>query len=478
MRLIKALLVTCISLASLTAQDNLWTLQKSVDYALKNNLQVRQLDNQVKLAELQLKSDRWSRYPTLNGSSSLGAQLGRTIDPVTNDFVQQNIAFNSFNIQAGVTIFQGNRINNTIKQSRLDAQAAKYDAQSTANDVALTVANNFLTVLLSREQLSNARAQLQLTEDQLRQTEAGIQAGSLPESQRFDLIAQRASNQRNVVDLENQVQVALVTLQLSLELDPSPDFQITAPQLEIDPATLNETYSFEEVFLSAETIQPVIRAADVRRESAAVAIDVAKSGFYPTISAFGSVSSNYSDAARRLNEDNVFEAPGDPIPILIDGQQINVQFIEEKGFVVEDVPYFDQIETNFGQSIGLNLNVPIYNQGRTNIAVQRAKVNSLNADLQYQQAVNQLQSDVTLALTDWQGARQAYAAAVTSLDASQQSYNATKRRFDLGGANNLELLTATNRLEQARIEQTRAKYQLIFNRQVLQFYLGQPLRLQ
>ncbi len=466
-----------LSLTVLEAQNNRWTLEASVAYALENNLQVKQLRNQAQAATYRLQGDRLQRMPSVGASGSLGRQFGRTIDPSTNTFIQQGISFNSYNLQASVLLYNGNRINNSIKQSALELEAAQLDVESTANDVALNVASAYLTVLLAREQLANAQAQLALTDGQLSQTEAAIRAGSLPEVQRFDLIAQKAANQRSVVELQNQVKISLVNLQLLLELDPSDDFNIITPDVSVTTAYLNESFKYEELMFSAQATQPVIQAAEVRRSSAIIGKDLAKAGFYPTLSVFGSFSTNASSAARTLNTDNLVVEPGNPVPVLINGQNATIANFEPTGISFDKVPFLTQLDNNFGQGIGLSLNIPIYSQGRNKIAVQQAELTRLNADLQYEQAVNQLQSDITRALTEWQAAKETYQAAVASQEAASASYAATKRRFDLGGANNLELLTATNRLDQANTEQIRAKYQLIFNRQVLQFYLGQPLRL-
>lgn len=462
---------------NIQAQNNQWTLEKSVAYALQNNLQVRQLEVQRDQAEAQLTANRLSRLPSLGANLGYGIQLGRTIDPTTNSFEQQNITFSNVSVSANAVLYNGGRINNSIKQAKLDAQAAGLEANATANDVALSVANAYLTVLLTREQLANARAQLQLTTDQLAQTEAGIAAGSLPESQRYDLLAQQAANERSIIDLENQVKMALVNLQITMQLDPSDDFNIINPNIEIKDKDLVENYSYEEVYLAATQTQPDLKAAEIRSQSAAVSEKIAKSGYLPTLSIGASLNSNYSSLGREADTSNVSFEPGRAVPVLINGVPTTLSEFEVTGLTFKDKPYFDQINENFGQSVSLNLNIPIFSQGRNDLAVQQAKLQKINTDIQRQQAENNLKNEVIRALTDLRGARKAYEAAKTSLEASNRSYEMTKRRFDLGAANNLDLVTATNRLDQARIEQTRAKYQLIFNQQVIEFYLGRPLGL-
>lgn len=477
-------LVLLIGYQSLSAQtneeppsNNRWTLERSVAYALNNNIQVKQLELRQRGAEATLDANRLSRLPNVDANVGYGIQLGRTIDPTTNSFEQQNITFNNLSLGAGMIVYNGGRINNSIKQSKLDAQAARLETEATANDVALAVANAYLTVLLAREQLSNARAQLQLTTDQLTQTEAGIRAGSLPESQRFDLIAQRAANERSIVDFENQVRLGLVNLQLTMQLNPREDFNIITPDLEVSERDLVEEYTFDEVYLAASQTQPDLKAAQLRNESARYGEKVAKAGYLPSLTARASLNSNFSSLGRQADTSNLTFVPGPAVPVIIDGQQSTIQQFEVTGLTFEDKPYFDQISENFGQSLALNLAIPIFSQGRNDLALQQARIQTASSQLDAQQAEIDLRNEVIRALTDLRAARTSYRAAQTSLDAAQQSYDVTQRRFDLGAANNLDLLTATNRLEQARIERTRSKFQLIFNQQVIEFYLGRPLRL-
>jgi outer membrane protein len=123
------------------------------------------------------------------------------------------------------------------------------------------------------------------------------------------------------------------------------------------------------------------------------------------------------------------------------------------------------------------LNVPIYSQGRNKLNVQRAEVQRLNAELDIEQADNQLRNDVQLALANLRAAQQSYRAAQASEEASRMAAENAQRRFRAGAANSLDLVTATNRFEQAQTELVRSKYQLIFNRQVIRFYLGQGFTL-
>lgn len=457
-----------------------WTLARAVSYAQENSLQVRRLGNQTELAEINVRQSRNNRLPTLSAGTGVNLQLGRTIDPTTNTFEAQNIFSQGYQVQGAVTIYNGGFIRNTLRQAELDLQAAETDARVTANDVALQVANSYLTILLTREQLANARAQLQLTDEQLENTEAQIRAGSVPAGQRYDLIAQQAANQRTVVELENQVRLAKLDLQLLLELDPSPDFEVATPVRDLAEEELFRDYELEQVLNAATQTQPTIRAAELRRSSAAVQKDIARSGLRPTVQLFANINTNYSNLGKDFeNPDvsNVELVQGPPVPVIINGEEASLSTFSQTGLVFPNLGYIDQLDQNFGQSFGLNVSVPIYNRNTNRLNVERAEVQRLGAEIEMEQARNQLRSDVERALGDLRAARETYRAAQVSQEAAENAYEITQRRYEAGAANSLDLVTATNRLEQARVEFTRTKYQLIFNREVIQFYLGEGLSL-
>ncbi|OAV43092.1 TolC family protein [Lewinella sp. 4G2] len=466
----------------LSAQNGgAWTLEKAVEYAFENNLQVRRLGNISEISRIQQQQAKNARLPTVNGSTNIGLQLGRTIDPTTNTFDQQTIGFQGYQIQGNVLLYAGGQIKNGLRQADLNLAAAETDAIVTRNTIGLQVANSYLTIVLLNEQLNNAQAQLALVENQLSNTDRLIQAGSVPRAQRFDLVAQVANAERSIVELENQVAISKLTLQLLLELDPDEAFDIATPELNPTEEQLFQDYDLATVLQAAQSTQPTIRAAQLRQEAAAVGTDLAKSGLRPTVSLFGSLSTNYSSVSKDFNNpdvSNVEVVQGPDVPVIINGMPGTISNFNTTGLVFPNLGYFDQLDRNFGQSVGAALQVPIYSQGRNKLNVQVAEVQRLNAGLDIEQARNQLRNDVQLALADLRAARQSYRAAQVSFEASEDAFNNTDRLFRAGVANSLDVVTATNRLDQARTELTRSKFQLIFNRQVIEFYLGQGLTLE
>ncbi len=431
-------LLSC-SVMMLQAQEA-WSLEKCVNHARQNSLNVKQAQYGILDSELANKQARMNRLPNLSASVRGGYQFGRTIDPTTNQFKNESIGFNSFGVDAGVTIFAGNTITNSIKQSKFDVEAAKLDAAAASNDIALQVASSYLSILLAEEQLENAKVRLQLSEAQLAQTDKLVQAGSVPANDRLDFVAQIAREQQAIIEADNLVNINYLTLKQLLELDPNIDLRIVRPEVVV-PVANPDAFTLTDVYNTALSSQPQIEAGEMRIKSAEIGERLAYGQSFPTLSAFAGVSSNYSSIARDV------------------------------------LSYSEQIEQNFGQYAQLSLQIPIYSNHRNRVGLDRARLNSLNVEVQNKQAKNLLKTNVQRAIADARAAKESYAAAQRSEEAADAAYINAQRRFDLGAINSLEFTTASNNLNQAKVSLIQAKYQYLFNLKVVDFYMGKTIQI-
>ncbi len=459
---------------AMNAQDNSrMTLAQCIDYARQNSLSIRQAQNGVRTTELSLKQNRLSRLPSVSANVSAGNQFGRTIDPVTNDFITQSVGFNSYSVNLGMTVFAGNRINNSIRQADLDLQAAKLDAEFQSDNLALQVANAYLTILLAQEQLELTQQQLQLSQQQLDQTDKLIQAGSLPENDRLDFLSQIALDEQSIVDAENQVAIAYLNLKQLMEYDPAEPLEIVIPEIVL-PADANpDTYRFSDIYVSALGAQANIKAADKRIESAEVGVDLAKAGFMPTLRISGGLNTNYSSRAQQFT----FVDGTESQTIIINGQEVTLE-VPTTTPVGQDYPYFDQVQDNFGQSIGANLSIPIYSNHQNKINVERARLNAIGQELQGLQARQTLKNNVQQAIADARAAQRSLRAAQAAVSAAEIAFDNAEKRFDLGAINSLEYSTARNNLDRARIQLIRARYSYLFNIKQVEFYQGKRIDLE
>ncbi|MEZ5042061.1 MAG: TolC family protein [Saprospiraceae bacterium] len=468
------LLFLSLTLSIAHAQEY-WSLEKCINYARQNNLLVKQAQYGILNAELSNKQSRMNRLPNLNGSVRGGYQFGRTIDPTTNSFNNESIGFNSFGLDAGVTIYNGNAVNNSIKQSKFDMEAAKLDAAATSNDISLQVASSYLSILLAEEQLENAKGRLKLSEAQLAQTDKLIQAGSLPSNDRLDFVAQIAREQQAIIEAENLVNINYLTLKQLLVLDPNINMQIERPEIVV-PEANPESFALNEIYTSSLSTQPQIEAGEMRMKSAELGEKIAQGQSLPTLSLFAGLSSNYSTLAKDfLNPTSVTEVPVS-LPVEFNGERTTITTFQQVS-TYDNKTYGNQINENFGQYVQLSLNIPIYSNHRNKINLERARLSTLNTEVANRQARNLLKANVQRAIADARAAKESFEASQRSVEAAQAAFDNSKRRFELGAINSLEFTTASNNLNQANVTLIQAKYQYLFNLKVVDFYMGKTIEL-
>lgn len=470
------LLLSLYFLSPNFGQEDIWDLTRCLQYAEENNLQIKQAVIGVRQAELNEEQARKSRLPNLTGSASHTYNFGRSIDPTTNSFESQTIQSNSFGLSGGGFIYNGAQIRNSIKQSKYDVAATQADAARIKNDLGLSIAQAYLQVLLAQDQINITQNRLKQTQAQLDRTQKLVNAGAVARVTLLDLEAQIAADDQSIVASENALIQAFAFLKTQLNLDPDYRMKIQRPSFELTDEVDISTVTVETLYNEAIKNQPQIVAGEYRKKSAEIGVNIAKAGLRPSLTYFGGLNSRYSNLGRRsTGETNtVRQSFGDvdipgigAIPIEFDAQIP----------ILENNPFMNQLNENFSQSIGLNLNVPIYSRGQNRIAIERAELGILSADLSNEQARQQLKADIQNALIDARAALKTLSATEKTLEAREVAFTSAKKRFDLGAINTFDYTAAKDALDIAKVNMLNAKYQYVFNLKVLDYYLGKEITL-
>ncbi|WP_416439429.1 TolC family protein [Phnomibacter sp. MR] len=471
------LLLGIMVMQTAAAQDK-WDLRRCVEYAIANNISVKQTDVQARLNELVYQQSRDGRWPTLNFSTSLGEQFGRSIDPTTNQFTQNNITFSNMNIQTGVSLFNWFSQKNTIEANRLTMEASKVQTKKVQDDIALNVAAAYLQALLSSEQKRTAQVQAAQTMEQLVITRKRVDAGSVPELNAAELEAQLARDSATIITAESTYRLNLLQLKALLMLDAGTPFEITTPPIDQIPVPAIADLQPEIVYAAAVQLRPLQVANKLRLQAAEKNAAVAKASMYPTISAFGNIQSAYSSALSRLPKGNNVSAV---VPtqsfVSVQGQSyfVNTPVSIPSSFV--DANYFRQLDYNFRQSVGLSLQVPIFNghQARTNY--KRAIINQENIQLQMAADSLTLKQDIYTAYQNAINALATYNSRKKAYETAAYSYSLGQQRFEVGLLPVFELITLQNNVQRALIDQLTARFEYVFRTKILEFYRGSGISL-
>ena len=478
------LLLMCLTGAVTFAQENnvsegkVWTLKECIDYALANNLDVQRSQFNVENADINNTQAKMQLLPSLNASASNGYNWGRSINPVTNQFTTQQIRSLSPSINSSVTLFNGLRLQNSVKQNNRDLLASEEDLAKAKNDVSLTVTNLYINVIFNKELLQIAKYQLSSSQQQLDRTKKQVEAGALPKSNELNLDAQVATNELNVINNENALNLSLLQLKQALQLPAPTALDVQIPEISVEDLVIDQ--SSQQIFEIARQTMPEIRSADLKMKSSYYAMKAARGNMYPRLSLNGSMNSNYSSA----NDRPRFIADGgqDVTPAVIGyyysgSTQLPVYTdnYSPTGTYTDGYGYRPQLKDNIFRSLSLSLTIPLFNGLNAKSAVRRAIVSQHISEINAKQISNTLRQNVETAVNDANAAAKSYNSSLRQVQAREEAYRMTQQRYNIGAANYVEYQVAENDLFQAKGDMTRAKYNFIFRKKLLDFYQGKPL---
>lgn len=460
------------------SDGKVWTLEECVNYARENNLTIRNSQLTQLQNEIAVKQSKFSRLPSLSAGGSMGKSFGRTIDPVTNSFVSQAFLSGGLSANTNVTLYQGGIIQNTIKQNELNLQASAFDLEKAKNDIGLNVATAFLNVLLNREQLENAKFQLEVTSTQLERTKKLVSAGQDPLTRQLDLESQFASNEVQVVNAENTLNAAMLSLKQAMQKSADEDLEIAVPELEVGDVNMTVNAP-SRIYDIAVQNQPEVKSAELGIRSSTLGEKIAKGAFLPSLSLSGSISTNYSDQARQLLGSTLVNVPSQDIGfvqgsgdrVFTDASQQTIPVFSDSYGVV------DQFDDNLGQSIRANLSIPIFSRLANTSNFQRAQITKQRAEITSQNVKNQLRQAIETAYNNAKASLKSHEASVKRVAALEESFRAADQRYNVGSANFVDYQVASNNLFAAKTDLVRAKYEYIFRVKILDFYLGNPITL-
>lgn len=418
------------------AQVKNWTLQECVEYALKNNISIKQSELDLKISDVEKLEALGNFLPNVSGSASYGINTGANINPATNQFENESFRSASANINTSVNLFNGLLNWKNLQRVKLNKLANTYRLGKMKDDIALSVANSYLQILFNKEQLKVLVNQNKITKENLVRTKELIQAGTLPSGDIYDLNATDASQEQQIIVAENTLMISKLALAQTLLLEDYANFDVAVAEMDI-PTTTILLQTPEAIMQKAKEVVNDIKIASSNLDIAKKDVQLSRTGYFPTLSGFASYNTRWSQS----------------IPI---------------GFI-------DQLSAFDGTNVGIQLNVPILNGFTTRGRVQRSKINQEKTKLLLDQADLDLKRTVYQAYYDLMTAKAAYEAALKTSEARKFANDFSKERYDVGLLNSFDYSQTLLAYENAQSEVLRTKYDYIFKIKLLEFYFGIPI---
>lgn len=434
--------LTLISLSLLVpkvhAQDaNIWSLKRCLEHARDHNIQLKQAELNVQSSEISLAQSKARRLPNANAGINAFSRLGYFVDPFTNIIQQQTSFTLDMGVSSSVNIFNGFQITNGIQQSLVNVEASRADKEQQEYDLALDITLAYLQILQNAEFLESARTQVASTKEQRDRTKKLVDAGSLAPADLLQIESQIATEELNVVNAQNQLELSYLFLQQTLNLDPNEKFGIQKLELD-DPEGGFLSTSAQEIYQYAETQQPSIRSADLQIKSANLGIEIAKGQRYPSVTLSASTGTGYSNQR-------------------------------------ESISLGDQFADNISGSLSAGLNIPIYNRRQVISNIEQSEITLENAQYTAQLRRQNLKQIIEQAYLDAKSSYSSYNATIRQFKAQELNFQNVEKQFNLGISNSVDYLVAKNAVNMARFDLLRNKYTYLFRTKVLDFYLGRPI---
>ena len=450
-----------------------WSLEECIDYALKNNIQVKQSELNTSLSKVNVLAAEGNMLPSINGNASHSYNIGRTVDRFTNQFADAQVLSQNLYVSAEISLFSGFQNINTIKQNRYEYLASKYDVDKMKNDVSLNVATAYLQALYTMDAVINAQNQLAITTAQVDRTKQLVDAGASAKGTLLDIQAQQASEELALTDAQNQLDIALLSLTQLLNLPSSENFSIVKPDLSsVNESLLTSTPAL--IYNTAISNLPEVKSAEFKLKSARKGVDVAWGGLSPRLSFSASYGTGYSGASQRLLGLPSYTGYAPNGDFTSGGDTVYSPVFSSPTY--EKIPYADQYRDNVNKSFGFYLQVPIFNKLQVKTAIDRAKIQEMSAELTIESTKLQIRKNVQQAYADANAGLKKYASSVKALEAMQESFKYTEQKFNVGMVNTTDYNTAKNKMAKAQSDLLQAKYEYVFKAKVLDFYQGKPLK--
>lgn len=475
MKKVTVLALCLLFFGTLQAQNKKWTLVECVEYALENNISVKQSMLDLESADID-KSDAIGNFlPNLNGSVSNAWNTGLTQDVTTGILRTQTSRNSSYSLTMGVNIFSGLRNHRALQRAELSQLAAQYGLKKMTDDISLFVATGYLQILLNKANLESLQAQNAVTMEQIERTEELVEAGVLPRGDLLDIKATDASEKQAIVNAENSTRISLINLAQLLLIEDYDTFDIEDEGYDIIDEGITQK-DIAEIIASAQINRAEVKIAENNLDIANKDLQLARGAYYPTVSGFFNYNTRETDFARFqsvVDPDNPTVTT--PIGVVQETGQTVVAEVPNTSIVEQPpLPYIEQLYTNDGISYGLQLSVPIFNGMSTRNNVKRSKVNIKRQEFLLEQAKLDLESNVYQAYVDARGSLKAFESATVALESQELAYQYAKDRFDVGLTNAFDFSQSKLRYDSAKIEANRAKYDYIFRLKVLELYFGIP----
>jgi outer membrane protein len=444
-----------------------FSLQQCIDLALKNNATVQHSEITSETQRANWQQARGNMLPTLNGSIDHGVSQGRSIDPFTNTYANQNISFANYGLNSSLTLFNAFAIQNSIKQNRLAFDATKMEVQQNKDAIALQVILQYLQLLTNADLAQASSDQRDVTGKQVERLTILNEEGSILPSDLYDLKGKYAQDELNVVNAMNSLETAKVLLCQLLNIPYNKN--LTVERIGLTEA-IASTSSTDSIYQAALQNLALIKASELRKQSARFSVKTYRSLRFPSLYLSGSWGTNYSSNATtqqyvnssEITTDNYVVVNGDKIPLIA----------KQDNFISNKINYGDQFKNNYNTTFSIGVRIPLLNNLQNKTQIKTAELLEKDAEITLNATKTELQQNIEQAYVNLNSAQKRYDVLTDQVNAFKESFREAEVRFNAGVITSVDYLIAKNNYDNSNINLIIARYDYVLRSMILDYYSG------
>ena len=412
-----------------------WTLRRCIEYARTNNIEVRSSQIARQSALVDLEQAQAQKTPSLSFSTT---QSYRHAKNENRNFASNGTYEGNYALNAGITIYNGGKLKNSLLQQRTVGKSRDAEVEMARNSIEIAVTQAYLEILYAAESVKTDEQTVESSEAQMNRAEALFEAGSISRSDYAQMESQYASDRYQLTSSEARLSESRLALKQLLELGLEDSFEVVFP--EIDSAdVLSEIPALEDVYRTALTVMPEVENSRLGIESSQIGEKIARAEGRPTLTADASIGTGNTSGS--------------------------------------NYAFYNQLDNKLNERAGITFSVPIFNRKQAKSSIAKARLQTLQAELNYVDTEKNLLRTVESLYQDAVSAQSRDVAAADRVRSAGLSYRLMLEQFEAGMKNTVELLTEKNNFLAAQQEQLQAKYQAVLSIRLLNFYRDQPIQL-
>ncbi len=449
-------------------QTIIYTLDECIAIAIENNLDLKTSKLIAESSSVYYSQSRLDLLPSLNADYNLGINNGRSIDPFTNDYINQELTFSNAGLSLNATLFNGFRLMNSIKQSRYNLEASEMEIEENKQNLVLEVTLRYIQILNNKDQIELAKSRLETTETQLERLEAYYTSGTGNPVDYTDMQGQFTIDEMGVINAENNLKSAVLELIKLLNLDTNSEktFEDILGLI----ASEKYPYSAGDVYNDALENLATFKSKQLKIDAADAGVKVARSNYYPEISLFGQLNTNYSSNAQTFTETgSIVTDTGDFVDISGTEYPVLTNQTEYQG---NNISYNDQFDNNLNSVVGVAVRIPLFNGFRAKNSVSLQKIQLDETMVVLEKTKLDFKQSIEEAYNNMEAAFDRYHLLIEQVAAFEESFRVNEIRFNNGVSNIVDYITSKNNMDSAKLNLSQTKYEYLLRVKILDYYRG------